>query len=142
MASLIVSCCEMPSLSAAYLIWASRVVLSLSGMGFRMSLMVVWIVWRIRHELLFFYFYLYRVYETYTFAAQVSMPMMQSTTKPQEKSVVLPLRITPELAQSLADASEKTKLSQQDVARLSLARGIDMLISQLTTPPAVAADAA
>lgn len=70
------------------------------------------------------------------------MPMMQSTIKPQEKSVVLPLRITPELAQSLADASEKTKLSQQDVARLGLARGIEILISQLTTPPAMTADAA
>jgi hypothetical protein len=66
----------------------------------------------------------------------------KNTAKPQDKTVVMPLRITPELAQSLADASEKTKLSQQDVARLSLARGIDMLISQLTTPPAMTADAA
>lgn len=52
--------------------------------------------------------------------------------------VNVPLRMPHELHSKVNAASVQLKLAKQDVMRLSLERGIDILIAQLTSTPASA----
>jgi hypothetical protein len=52
---------------------------------------------------------------------------------PENMSV--PLRMPRRLKARVSEASQKTGLAEQDVMRLSLDRGLDVLLAQLTTPP-------
>ena len=61
--------------------------------------------------------------------------------KTKADQVHVPLRMPADLDAKVDAASARTKLSKQDVMRLALERGIDVLIAQLTTPPATSAAA-
>lgn len=63
-------------------------------------------------------------------------------TKSADKHVSVPIRMPATLETKITEATAKTGLAKQDVMRLSLERGIDILIAQLTSRPAMAADAA
>lgn len=57
--------------------------------------------------------------------------------KPKSKPrVVCPLSLPPDLDEQLRAASTATKLSVQDVARLSIERGLKVLLAQLQSTPA------
>lgn len=64
--------------------------------------------------------------------------MSRRDSQPEE-SVSVPVRMPKALAERVTKASEKTKLAKQDVMRLSMERGIDILVAQLSTPPAAPA---
>lgn len=51
----------------------------------------------------------------------------------------IPVRLSADLEQKIEAAAEQVKLSKQDVMRLSLERGLEVLIRQLTSEPATAA---
>lgn len=55
----------------------------------------------------------------------------------KEGYTTVPLRMPCALHTKVKDAKAKTGLAEQDVMRLSLDRGIDILISQLTGRPAL-----
>lgn len=65
----------------------------------------------------------------------------ESNTGAGEGHVSVPLRMPRDLALKVDQASERTKLAKQDVMRLSMDRGIDVLLAQLTNPPAATAPA-
>ena len=58
------------------------------------------------------------------------------TAKKQPARVNVPLTMNPDLAAKVDEAAAKTRLSKQDVMRLSIERGIEVLVSQLTSSPA------
>jgi len=63
---------------------------------------------------------------------------MAKTKSPDPMS----LRLPPELAKELDAAAEETHLSRSDLARLSIERGLKVLLAQLrSSPPADAAAA-
>ena len=53
----------------------------------------------------------------------------------------VPIRMPVELEAKIDAAAEKVKLSKADTMRLAIERGLDVLIAQLTTPPATTAAA-
>ena len=61
--------------------------------------------------------------------------------KTRPDGVSVPLRMPAELDQKIEAAAEQVKLSKADTMRLALDRGLDVLIAQLTTPPATTAAA-
>lgn len=63
------------------------------------------------------------------------------TKKAKPAGVHVPLRMSAELEAKVESASEKVNLSKQDVMRLAIERGLEVLITQLTTPPATSAAA-
>ena len=65
------------------------------------------------------------------------MPKPTPTTPPKAP-VTYPLRLSKALDQKVTDAAAKTTLSKQDVMRLSIERGLDILIAQLPTPASAA----
>ena len=67
------------------------------------------------------------------------MDKKKKPERPASGFVSVPLRLSSELEEKIAKASEKTKLAKQDVMRLSLERGIDILVDQLTKPVVPAA---
>lgn len=61
---------------------------------------------------------------------------MAKKTEPQRpENVSIPLRMPAALADRIGEASKKTQLAKQDVMRLSLERGLDILVEQLTGSP-------
>jgi hypothetical protein len=58
--------------------------------------------------------------------------------KSVDKHVSVPIRMPEALETKITEATAKTGLAKQDVMRLSLERGIDILIAQLTSRPAMA----
>lgn len=64
--------------------------------------------------------------------------MPKKTHHPKDSNLPLSLRLDPELSKKVAEASEKTKLSRSDVARLAMDRGLKILVDQLTQPLAAA----
>lgn len=54
---------------------------------------------------------------------------------PRSESVNVPLRMDAELAKKLKDTAATLKINQQTTARMSLDRGLDVLLAQLTSPP-------
>ena len=61
--------------------------------------------------------------------------------KSKEPGVNVPIRMPAELEAKIDAAAEKVKLSKADTMRLAIERGLDVLIAQLTTPPATTAAA-
>lgn len=59
----------------------------------------------------------------------------------KRKNVVVPLAMSGELERKIELAAERVKLSKQDTMRLSIERGLEVLVAQLThaPPPAHAA---
>ena len=49
------------------------------------------------------------------------------------------IKITPAIEKKIDEASAKTGLKKQDIMRLSVERGVDVLLAQLTGSPNVAA---
>ena len=61
----------------------------------------------------------------------------EKAKRPEGKNV--PLRVPDELAEQIDEAARATKLSKQDVMRLSMERGLGILVKQLTAAPALPA---
>ena len=55
--------------------------------------------------------------------------------KPPTDSVNVPIKISADLNAAIGDAARQVKLSKQDVMRLSMERGLSILIAQLTNEP-------
>jgi hypothetical protein len=62
--------------------------------------------------------------------------------KTVDKHVNVPIRMPSTLETKITEATAKTGLAKQDVMRLSLERGIDILIAQLTSRPTRPAESA
>ena len=62
------------------------------------------------------------------------MSATRVTKKSKGQRISYPLTLEPELAQRVETAAAKVKLSRADVMRLSIERGIDLLVDQLTLP--------
>lgn len=56
-------------------------------------------------------------------------------TKNKQPANVMTLRLDPELEGELEAAQETTKLSKSDLARLSIERGLKIVLRQLTMTP-------
>lgn len=65
----------------------------------------------------------------------MARPKQTKQAQPQPLS----LRLNPEMDTMLADASRRTRLSKSDVARLSIERGLGILLKQLEAPVSEAA---
>lgn len=59
------------------------------------------------------------------------LPMSKKTSQRRPESVSVPVRLSTELDAKIDQASRSTNLSKQDVMRLSLERGLKVLVSQL-----------
>lgn len=59
---------------------------------------------------------------------------MATKDERRTKHTSIPLRMPQELKTKVDQASDKLNLAQQDVMRLSLERGLEILVAQLTTP--------
>ena len=67
------------------------------------------------------------------------MPKPTTAKKqPRKAPVTYPLRLSEDLHNKVAAASATTSLSKQDIMRLSIERGLDILVSQLTSPASAA----
>ncbi|MCW1922685.1 hypothetical protein OKA05_08980 [Luteolibacter arcticus] len=60
-----------------------------------------------------------------------------SDTKPATRNLSnpVPLKLTPALETKVAEAVEATGLKKSDVLRMSVERGLDVLLAQLTSDP-------
>lgn len=61
--------------------------------------------------------------------------------RPAAANNVISIRLDGDLQQSLDDAMSSTKLSRSDLARMSMERGLKVLMAQLNAPVAPAAAA-
>jgi hypothetical protein len=65
---------------------------------------------------------------------------MPAKKSPQTRNLTnaMPVKLTPAIAAKLTAAAKETGLKKSDIVRMSVERGIDVLLAQLTSNPTAA----
>ncbi len=53
-------------------------------------------------------------------------------------TMAMPVKLTPEIDAKVIAAAQKTGLKKSDIVRMSVERGVDVLLAQLTSNPTAA----